>query len=278
VRSGAEPLTSLRAASARRMQERRMKIPLGNYQIDILVSGFPGRSLYHGGMGWSTIALICGCDRVVVLDTGGVGMRKLLMAALAERGVKPADVTDLLLTHAHHDHAINWPLFRRARIAIGRREMDYALQVPWGESPVPEFYMLELKKWPSLHLLDDDEEVLPGIHAHLAPGHTPGSLIFAVRGNEYNVIFSGDSAKNRAELVSRQTDMTYDAGASAASIEKIHELCRARPGSIVVPGHDLPLAFNGGHCRYLVERQAAIKAWYGSDMQTVTRFDLTEHA
>ncbi len=41
-----------------------MKIPLGNYQIDILVSGFPGRSLYHGGMGWSTIALICGRDHV----------------------------------------------------------------------------------------------------------------------------------------------------------------------------------------------------------------------
>jgi glyoxylase-like metal-dependent hydrolase (beta-lactamase superfamily II) len=253
-----------------------MKIPLGDYQIDILVSGFPGRSLYHGSLGWATIALIRGRGRVIVLDGGSIGMRKLLIAGLAERSVKPADVTDMLLSHAHHDHTINWPLFRQARIAIGRREMDYALQLPWGESTVPEFYVQELKKWPSLHLVDDGEEVLPGIHAHLAPGHTPGSLIFAVHGKDYDVIFSADSAKNRAELLSRKTDMTYDAGVSAASIEKIRELWSARPGSIVVPGHDLPMVFDGGKGRYLIGREAAIKAWYGTDLETITRFDLTE--
>jgi N-acyl homoserine lactone hydrolase len=254
-----------------------MKIPLGEYQVDILVSGYPGRSLYHGGLGWSTIALIRGRDKVIVLDGGSIGMRKLLISGLAERGVKPAQVTDMLLTHAHHDHTINWPLFRQARIAIGRREMDYALQLPWGESSVPEFYVLELKKLPNLHLVDDGEEVLPGIHAHLAPGHTPGSLIFTVRGDKYDVIFTGDSAKNRAELISRQTDMTYDAGVSAASIGKIRELWTARPGNIVVPGHDLPLAFDSGKCRYLIGREAAIKAWYGNDLQKITRFDLTEN-
>ena len=30
-----------------------------------------------------------------------------------------ADVTDLLLTHAHHDHMVNWTMFGEARIVIG---------------------------------------------------------------------------------------------------------------------------------------------------------------
>ena len=87
---------------------------------------------------------------------------------------------------------------------------------------------------------------------------------------------SGDSAKNRAELLSRQTDMTYDDAVSAASIEKIRELWNARPGSIIVPGHDLPMVFDGGKGRYLIGREAAIKAWYGKDLKAITRFDLTE--
>jgi glyoxylase-like metal-dependent hydrolase (beta-lactamase superfamily II) len=252
-----------------------MKIKLDNYEIDILISGFPGRSLYHGGMGWSTIALLRGHGKVIVLDGGGVSMRRLLIGGLAERGVKPGDVTDLLLTHAHHDHLINWTLFRHARIAIGKRELDYALQVPWGESPVPELYAQELKKWPTVRTVEDGEEVLPDISAHLAPGHTPGHLIFVTHGADRDVIFTGDAAKNRAELVSSTTDMTYDAAVSAVSIDMIRELWRSRPGSIVIPGHDLPLALENGNYRYLVERQAAIKAWYGDDMETVTRFELT---
>ena len=35
-----------------------MNIKLDDYEIDILVQGFPGRSVYHAGLGWSTIALI----------------------------------------------------------------------------------------------------------------------------------------------------------------------------------------------------------------------------
>jgi len=35
--------------------------------------------------------------------------------------------------------------------------------------------------------------------------------------------------------------MTYDAKVSAASIDKIWQLWRARQGTILVPGHDLPM-------------------------------------
>ena len=46
-----------------------------------------------------------------------------------------------------------------------------------------------------------------------------------VRGN----IFTGDAAKNRAELLCGRADMTYDAAISAASIERIRELWGRKP-------------------------------------------------
>ncbi len=61
-----------------------------------------------------------------------------------------------------------------------------------------------------------------------------------------DVIFSGDAAKNRAELVSGTTDMTYDAAVSKASIDAIWTLWRKRPGNILVPGHDVPMVLENG--------------------------------
>jgi len=83
------------------------------------------------------------------------------------------------------------------------------------------------------------------------------------------------AAKNRAELVSGTTDMTYDAAISKASIAKIWELWRKRPGSIMVPGHDVPMVLENGKTKYINKREASISAWFGDDMETTTLFKLT---
>jgi len=190
--------------------------------------------------------LIRGRGRVALIDTGGFGVRKLLVERLAHHGLKPAGVTDLLVTHAHHDHCINWTLFGRARIVVGERELAWAVQEPWGETPVPELYVRELETWPTVHKARDGEEVLPGITAHVAPGHTPGHLMFVLSGHDRDVIFTGDAAKNRAELVSGAADASYDAAVSAASIGAIWSVWRRRPGNVVVPGHDIPMVQKDG--------------------------------
>lgn len=245
------------------------------YEIDIVVQGFPGKSVCHGGLGWSSIVLIRGHGKVVLIDAGSFAMRRLLIERLAQRGLTPGDVTDLILTHAHHDHSVNWTLFGRSRIVIGAHELDWSVKQPWGETPVPELYMRELQGWPTLHTAVEGEEVFPGLTAHLAPGHTPGHLIFVLKGQDHDVIFTGDAAKNRAELVSGRTDMTYDAAISAASIAMIREFWRRRPGTILVPGHDVPMVQKNGRIEYLGRREAAIQAWYGDDMETTTLFELT---
>ena len=138
------------------------------------------------------------------------------MERLGRHGLKPADVTDLLVTHAHHDHCINWTLFSRARIVVGAAELAWAVQEPWGETAVPELYVRELQTWPTVHKAKDGEEVLPGVTAHIAPGHTPGHLMYVLSGRDREVIFTGDAAKNRAELVSGHADASYNARKVAA--------------------------------------------------------------
>jgi len=248
---------------------------INDYDIDIVVQGFPGKSVCHGGLGWSTVVLLRAHGRIALIDTGGFSMRTMLIKRLAERGLKPADITDLLLTHSHHDHSVNWTMFSHARIVIGADELAWSLKVPWGETPVPELYMRELKAWPTLYTAVEGEEVFPGITAHLAPGHTPGHLVFVLHAPEHDVIFAGDAAKNRAELVSGTTDMTYDAAISKASIDAIWTLWRRRPGNIVVPGHDVPMVLENGNPKYIDKREAAISAWFGDDMETTTLFKLT---
>jgi N-acyl homoserine lactone hydrolase len=245
----------------------------GGYDIDIIVQGYPGKSVCHGGLGWSTIALLRGNGRVALVDVGSFGQRKLVIEQLDRRGLKLGDVTDVILTHAHHDHAINWVMFPHARIAIGSEELAWAIDEPFT-TPVPELYVRELKNSPRLRLIRQGGEVLPGIVAHDAPGHTPGHLIFVAAGGDRDVIFTGDAAKNRVELITREADMTYDAAVTRRSIETIWQHWRRRPGNIVVPGHDMPMVLEGGAPKYIAERKAGISAWFGATLDETTLIEL----
>ena len=244
------------------------------FQLDVLVQGYPGRSVCHGGLGWSTIALLRGGDRTTVIDTGGFGVRKHLVGRFKEVGVDPEAVTDVVLTHSHYDHAVNWVLFPNARIYIAQAELDWALTVPPGRTPVAEFYASELKKSTRLRALKGGDEVFPGLTAHHSPGHTPHHLIYKLSGAEQDVIFTGDAVKNRAELVSHTADATLDIPASKKTIDQIWDMWRRRPGSLLVPGHDVPMVLDGDKTRYLGRREAAIMAWFGDDLEQVKTFQL----
>jgi len=250
----------------------------GDFEIDIIVHGFPGKSVCHGVLGFSTIALVrCG-QRAALVDVGSFGQRLLLIERLAKRGLKPEHITDVLLTHSHYDHSVNWLMFPEANVVIGRDELDWALQQTWGETFVPELYMRELSQSPRLRTIGDGDEVFPGVTAYLTPGHTPGSVVFVLDAGERDVIFTGDACKNRAELVSRTADMTYDKAITNASIEAIWEFWSRRPGSILVPGHDQPMVQEDGKVRYLGKREAAIRAWFGEDLNETTVISLAGSA
>ena len=58
------------------------KIIIDGTEIDIIVQGFPGKSVCHGGLGWSTVVLLTGNGRVTLIDAGTFSMRKLVIAEL----------------------------------------------------------------------------------------------------------------------------------------------------------------------------------------------------
>ena len=246
----------------------------GRYNLDILVQGYPGKSVCHGSLGWSTIALLRGEGRIALVDVGAFSQRNLVQQQLAAHGLAPADVTDVILTHAHYDHAINWVMFPKARIHIGGGELDWSVAEPWGITPVPELYVRELAGSSQLVRAAQGDEVLPGIVAHHAPGHTPGHLIFVLEGAERDIIFTGDAAKNRVELLTFEADMTYDPAVTRNTIEVIWRLWKRKPGTVLLPGHDLPMVLENGAPKYLGERKAAITAWYGETLEQTTLISL----
>lgn len=246
-----------------------------DYELDILVQGYPGKSVCHGGLGWSTVALLRGEGRVAFIDVGSFSQRDIVLTGLAERGLEPEQVTDVLLTHAHWDHAVNWVMFPNARVWIGGVELAWAIEQPWGRTPVAELYVRELTVSPRLGLLSDGDSPLPGVTAYRVPGHTPGHLLFSLRGLDRDLLFTGDAAKNRAELLSREADMTYDPQLSRQSIERIWQLWRQRPDTILVPGHDLPMTLAPTGPLYVGGRDAAIRAWFGEGLEQTTLFQLT---
>ncbi|MFC0386920.1 MBL fold metallo-hydrolase [Muricoccus vinaceus] len=249
------------------------------WTVETVQQGFPGKSAYHGGLGWSTVAVARGPEgRIAVLDTGAFGARRRLLAQMRALGIEPGDVTDLLLTHLHYDHCMNWPMFPRATIHAGEAELEMALALPDGDPLYPEFTIRELARHPRLRRLRDGETGLPGITCFTAPGHTMHHLVFVLAGDP-PVIFSADVAKNRAELATGRADMTLDAAAHAASIARLNAAWRAVPGTVLLPGHDLPLVLDGdGRIAAQGARTCAIDAWFGDKLEAVTRFELSERA
>ena len=247
----------------------------GGYEVDILVHGYPGKSVCHGGLGWSTIALLRGHGRVALVDVGSFSQRQLVQDGLARHGLTPADVTDVLLTHSHWDHSVNWVMFPQARITIGGQELAWSIGEPWGTGPVPELYVRELERSAQTVRVRDGDEVMPGITCHDAPGHTPGHLVFLLAGPDRDLLLTGDAAKNRAEIRSLEADMTYDPAVSRHSMERIWTMWRAKPGTILLPGHDMPMVLDGGAPRYLQAQEAAITAWFDETLDRTTLFRLT---
>jgi len=248
---------------------------MNTYQVDILVQGFPGRAVCHGGLGWSTIALLRAPGRAILIDVGAFGIRRELAKQLGSRGVGPNDITDVVLTHAHYDHAVNFTLFPDAKVWIGEAELAWAASQPPGFNPLPELYVRELSASPRVRRIVPGAEFLPGLSAIDSPGHTPGHLLYYLTANEVPMLFSGDAAKNRAELLCGHVDLSEDAAASEITLKQIWSIWRKAPGTILVPGHDLSMRLDeAGNPQYIGERKAAISAWFAEDLAHTTRFEL----
>jgi glyoxylase-like metal-dependent hydrolase (beta-lactamase superfamily II) len=75
-------------------------------RLDVLVEGYARLPNVAG-----TVSLVRDAGRVVVVDPGMVADRDLILRPMRELGVRPEDVTDVVLSHHHLDHNVNVALF-----------------------------------------------------------------------------------------------------------------------------------------------------------------------
>jgi len=109
-------------------------------------------------------------------------------AALASIGIRPEDVTHVLITPLQSYATGNIPLFRNAQICVSRRgwiEDFHAPRFP-VHSPrrtlIPDDVLtyLELGQPDKVRLLDDEEEILPGLRARWVGVHHRSSMALEV--------------------------------------------------------------------------------------------------
>ena len=175
-------------------------------------------------------------ERAVLVDTGfmreGAGemmARKFGVAEwvsplelLATLGVTPADVTDIVLTHAHYDHMGAIEKFPNAHIYLQKRELlqwveALALPARFGFltaalDPEDIHEALNAAVEHRLTLLEGDtRDVLPGIHVVLgADSHTFGSqYVLVTTEARGEVIVAGDCAYSYANLTGLDGKGTY---------------------------------------------------------------------
>jgi glyoxylase-like metal-dependent hydrolase (beta-lactamase superfamily II) len=234
------------------------------------MEGYPARSPEHGALGWSSVTLIQSGGKNVLVDTGSFGIRRLLAERLSESNLAMRDIDIVLLSHAHWDHMCNWPLFTNAIIVIGREELEWATRDDNVTSPIPKESLECLKRSSKIRIVEDREEIAPGISAVLTRGHTPGHMAYAYEHQGSRLLFTGDAAKNRAELASHQVDMTLNNDWSIDSLARIWGLWEADPQTIVIPGHDAPLVLKHGVPEYLNTRTATVKVWEKPNFGDVT--------
>jgi glyoxylase-like metal-dependent hydrolase (beta-lactamase superfamily II) len=163
-----------------------------------------------------TLALRCllveAGDRRILVDDGigtnwdgkrreqyGLGAGPGLDAGLKAAGFTRDDITDVVLTHLHFDHAGGTTRELGGLPQLGFPRATYHLQRrhwKWAHAPSekdagsfrPEDYAA-LEKSGRLHLLEGDTELYPGVHLQVSEGHTVGLQLVRLSSDDGRTLF-----------------------------------------------------------------------------------------
>ena len=162
-------------------------------------------------------------------------------------GVKPEEVTDVVISHAHWDHMGGIDLFPKATVWIQKDEFRYYTGDAWqpggdhgGIDPEDAKQLVQLNTEGRLHLVDGDNvEIFPGIRAYTGARHTYASQYLRVEGNPPFVLASDNCYlwRNLAEHKSSATFTEADWPANIRNQARMIELAGGSPDR-VIPGHD----------------------------------------
>jgi glyoxylase-like metal-dependent hydrolase (beta-lactamase superfamily II) len=164
-------------------------------------------------------------------------------AVRAGLGIDPADITDIVISHIHWDHADGVDLFPKARVWIQRAEYEHYVgeQGRAADRAVDgdvAAMLFAIRQAGRLELIDgDDREILPGIRVHTGGRHTFASQFVSVATTSGTVVLASDNAYLYENLEQgRAIAQTLDAASNLAAQARMIALA----GGVgrVVPGHD----------------------------------------
>lgn len=135
-------------------------------------------------------------NRLILVDAGcetmpGFDMKDFIgpVKAIQNIGISPEEITDLIITHAHHDHIECAKYFKNAAVYIQKDEYEAG-----------KGYLAE-----NLNIRTFDEEMLicGGIKAVKIGGHSKGSSIVEITDSYKKYIIAGDECYMR-ECLTKQ--------------------------------------------------------------------------
>ena len=153
-------------------------------------------------------------DRLILADAGcetmpGFDMHDFIgpVKALEKMNIKPEDITDVIITHSHHDHIECVSRFKNAVIYIQHDEYESGRDY--------------FSEGMDIKLFNDEMQICSGVKAVKIGGHSKGSCIVEITGNGKKYIIAGDECYLRECLDKRiSTGTSYCPEKSRKFIEK----------------------------------------------------------
>jgi glyoxylase-like metal-dependent hydrolase (beta-lactamase superfamily II) len=163
--------------------------------------------------------------------------------AVARAGVKPEDVTDVIVSHIHWDHLDGIDLFPKARVWLQREEFEHHLDsagtvkdraIDAGDAKI----LAAIAREGRLHLVDGDgQEIIPGISVYTGGKHTFQSQFATVKTTAGTVVLASDNVylyENLAKHI--PIAQTLDSASNVRTQARMAQL--ASDARLIIPGHD----------------------------------------
>ena len=190
---------------------------------------------------------------VILVDTGydtaeaqarGRPIRLDPRAALRPFDLTPEQITQVIVTHLHYDHAGGLHLFPNARLHLQAAEMAYAtgpcmchdtLRMPFTAGHICE--AVQRLYSGKLQFYDGDGEVAEGVTVHCIGGHSRGLQAVRVRTQAGWLMLASDAAHFYENVFGRKPfPIVVDVQNMLDGFERLHAL--ATTPELIVPGHD----------------------------------------